>query len=102
VPYVAICRDDPQRDTGALREAHKLAHFAYIESILGRLLVAGPLPQPPDGAHRASLFVYAVETEVEARAMLQADPYFQAGIYSDVELQAFLPAAGGWIGGTVW
>ena len=102
MPYLAVCRDDPQQDTGALREAHKLAHFAYIESILDSLLVAGPVPQPPDGAHRASLFVYAVESEAEARALLQSDPYFQAGIYADVELQEFLPAAGEWIGGTIW
>jgi uncharacterized protein YciI len=102
VPYVAICRDDRRRDTGALRHAERDAHFAYIESILDRLLVAGPLPETDSGAHTASLFVYAVETENEARRLLEADPFFQAGIYGEIEIKPFLPAAGGWIGGTIW
>jgi uncharacterized protein YciI len=102
MPYAAICRDDSNRDTGALRRAERDAHFAYIESILDRLLVAGPLPEVDSRSHTASLFVYAVESEKEARALLEADPFFQAGIYGEVELKPFLPAAGSWIGGKIW
>lgn len=102
MPYLAICRDDQDRDTGDLRRAERDAHFAYIESILDRLLVAGPLPEAGSGSHTASLFVYAVDSEGEARALLEADPFFRAGIYGEVELKPFMPAAGGWIGGTTW
>ena len=102
MPYIAICRDDQTRDTGALRRAERDAHFAYIESILDKLLVAGPLPEEASGSHTASLFVYAVDSEDEARALLEADPFFRAGIYAEVEIKPFLPAAGGWIGGKIW
>ena len=102
MPYVAICRDDINRNTGALRRAERDAHFAYIESIMDRLLVAGPLPEASSGSHTASLFVYAVDTEDEARGLLEADPFYRAGIYGEVELKTFLPAAGSWIGGTIW
>jgi len=102
MPYIAICRDDAGKDTESLRRSAKQQHFDYIESILEHLLVAGPLPREQDGAHRASLFVYAVDSEPAARELLEADPYYKAGIYADVELQAFLPAAGSWIGGKIW
>ena len=102
MPYLAICRDDQDRDTGNLRRSERDAHFAYIETILDRLLVAGPLPEADSGSHTASLFVYAVDSEAEARALLEADPYFKAGIYGECELKPFVPAAGSWIGGTIW
>ncbi len=100
--YIAICRDDPKRNTVRLRATAKAAHFAYIETILDKLLVAGPLPSEADGAHVASLFIYDVDSADEARDLLQADPYYQAGIYGEIELQSYIPAAGQWIGGTIW
>lgn len=100
--FIAICEDDPAVDTGALRRAHKDAHFAYIEGIQGQLLVAGPLREVAGETYNASLFVYAAESEAEARRLLENDPYFRAGIYAEVRLAAFVPAAGSWIGGTIW
>ena len=102
MPCMALCDDDPSVDAAALRRQQRDAHFAYIESILPRLLVAGPISRCAEGAHVASLFVYDTEDEAEARRLLENDPYFTAGIYGSVRLEAFLPAAGGWLGGTVW
>ena len=102
MPYIAVCEDDPAVDSRVLRRQQKDAHFAYIESILERLLVAGPLATQSNEAHSASLFVYDVDSEAEARELLENDPYFRAGIYAQVRLSAFVPAAGRWIGGTIW
>ncbi len=102
MPYIALCEDDPTVDSAALRSREKDAHFAYIEKILDQLLVAGPLPEPSGGQHTGSLFVYAADSEVAARQLLEADPYYQAGIYGRVRLAPFVPAAGQWIGGTIW
>ena len=73
-----------------------------IETILDRLLIAGPLAENRGRRHAASLFVYGVDQEGEARQLLEDDPYFQAGIYGEVRLWSFTPAAGRWIGGTIW
>jgi uncharacterized protein YciI len=102
MPYIAVCDDDPTVDAAALRRSAKADHFAYIEGILDRLLVAGPLVGPDDGGHCASVFVYAVDTEAAARELLENDPYFRAGIYARVRLAPFVPAAGRWLGGTTW
>lgn len=100
--WVALCTDRADADTGALRAAHRDAHFAYVESILDRVLAAGPLAEPGSAGFRASLFVYDVATEAEARALLLADPYHAAGIYGRVEFHPWWPAAGRWVGGTLW
>lgn len=100
--WIALCHDRADIDTSTLRRAERDRHFAYIETILDRLLVAGPLAPREAGEWRASLFVYAVEERTEAELLLQADPYHQAGIYGTVQFMRFTPAAGRWIGGTVW
>jgi uncharacterized protein YciI len=100
--WVALCTDRNDVDTGALRRAAREAHFGYIESIMDRLLVAGPLAAPGSTEHRASLFVYRVNSEAEARALLESDPFWQAGIYGDCRFWPFTPAAGEWLGGAIW
>lgn len=102
MPYIAVCEDDPTVDTAALRRREKDAHFAYIEAILDQLLVAGPLAEAAGGQHNGSLFVYATDSETGARRLLENDPYYRAGIYGRVRLAPFVPAAGQWIGGTIW
>lgn len=100
--WLALCTDRTDIDTGALRRAARDAHFAYIESILERLLVAGPLAAPGSTEHRASLFIYRVGSEAEARRLLKDDPYWQAGIYAECSFRPFTPAAGEWVGGAIW
>lgn len=100
--WLALCREAECGETGRLREEWRDAHFAYVEQMLPRLLVAGPLRATPGGPWRDSLFIYDVETEAEARELLTADPYYQAGIYGTVEFRPFVPAAGRWPGGTLW
>ena len=100
--WIAVCRDTTERDTAALRRDYRDRHFAYIESILPRLLAAGPLAMPGSSGHQASLVIYDTATEAEARALLEQDPYFTAGIYGEVSLEPWWPAAGRWLGGTIW
>jgi uncharacterized protein YciI len=102
MPFIAICHDQPGDAPTALRKKHLKAHFDYIESILDRILVAGPFGSDAPGNCNASVLVYAVATHAEAEGLLHNDPYFKAGIYGEVRIKPFHPAAGNWIGGTVW
>jgi len=100
--YIAVCDDRPGPEPAELRQLHLQAHFAYIESILDRILIAGPFGSDATEACNASLFIYSVDTREEAENLLHGDPYFQAGIYGEVRIEPCHPAAGTWIGGTVW
>jgi len=117
MPFIAICRDRDSADSAALRETHLRAHFDYIEGILDRLLVAGPAGgrandgraddgRADDGKANDdwafSVFIYATEDRGDAERLLHGDPYYRCGLYGEVTIEPFVPAAGTWIGGKVW
>jgi hypothetical protein len=83
------------------RDSAQAAHFAHVEAIMDRIAIAGPL-RDDTGQSIGSIFVLRVESAVEAETLLRADPYFAAGVWDRWTINAFLPAAGGWIGGKIW
>ncbi len=102
MPFLVTCHDRPCSESNNIREVQLQAHFAYIETIMDRLLIAGPAGNLQGGEYGVSLFVYDVEDHDAAEQLLHNDPYFKAGLYGEVQINRFLPAAGRWIGGTVW
>lgn len=101
---LCICTDKTKPETlaGDLRAAKRDDHFAYIESIMDQVLVAGPMPAEDGNGQRGSAFLYATNDPEEALALLHADPYHRSGLYATVEVLPFLPAAGSWLGGGIW
>jgi uncharacterized protein YciI len=95
-----ICHDGP--DAAARRKAASPAHMQYVESILDRLLLAGPLFDDPGATMIGSLYVFKTDSLPEARRLLEADPYYQAGFWKTVEFRPTLPAAGDCVGGRIW
>jgi len=98
--YLVICRDRAGSDTA--RRSHLRAHLAYVEQIIERIRVAGPLVEESDGGYRSSCFVYRAQNQAEALALLHADPYFRAGVYTRTEIHEFRAVAGTWVGGCAW
>jgi len=97
--FAAYCIDAPGAE--APRREHLAAHLAYVEKVMDRLLLAGPL-KDAEGLVVGSLIVLGVATEAEARQLLDGDPYFRAGVWQDVRLERFLPVAGTLVGGRNW
>jgi len=97
--YAIITRDKP--GAAATRMEKLKEHLAHIETALDRLAVAGPL-RDEAGGFTGSLLVVKADSAAEARALLEADPYFRADIWSDIEIRAFNAAAGDWVGGKTW
>ncbi|MEM1412080.1 MAG: YciI family protein [Pseudomonadota bacterium] len=95
-----FCRDID--NSQGLRAQHRAAHFTYIESIMDEVLIAGPVRPDDPATVTGSVFVYATDDPDQAQALLQADPYVQAGIYAACDSMPFLPAAGVWLGGGIW
>mgnify|MGYP001818148411 CR=1 FL=1 len=100
--YIAICHDAESASSAELRESNLQAHLSYVEKILDRLLVAGPAGGVSNEDFALSVFVYDTDDVGEAERLLQGDPYIQCGLYGDVRLEPFIPAAGRWIGGKAW
>lgn len=98
--FVCFCKD--VSGSAEMRRANTPQHLAYIESIMDKVLVAGPLAGESTAEYTASCFVYDTDDQEEALSLLHNDPYYKAGIYSEITCQRFVPAAGSWIGGKIW
>ncbi|TRD11102.1 hypothetical protein FGU71_04040 [Erythrobacter insulae] len=91
--YAFHCRDGEHG--GVLRERIRAEHLAYIDTQIGKYAVAGPLKDGdmPIG----SLLVIKGETEDEARAVFEGDPYFTAGVWQSIRVSEFVGLFGDWI-----
>ncbi len=98
--YVVVCRDGP--NGARARGANTQAHLAYIETVLGDLSVAGPLFDEAGRSTVGSLYVLHTRSLERAREIIENDPFYRAGAFASVEYFPHLPAAGKYIGGTIW
>lgn len=85
----------------ALRKQHLNAHLDYAAGIIDRIAVGGPL-RASGGPDYGSLIIIRASSEDDARAVLEADPYYQAGVWEKSEIRPFRPVIGEWIGGKAW
>lgn len=98
--YFAIhCLD--KAGAGQARKDSHAEHLAYIETVMDHIAVAGPM-RDSDGGNIGSLLVVKAESAQAARAQLEGDPYFAAGIFETITITDFLPVVGDWIGGKKW
>jgi uncharacterized protein YciI len=100
MPCICICTDIPE--TESLRQQHLAAHFLHIEENLEKIAIAGPLKVTADKQPHGSIFIYHTDDPDEALELTRKDPYYIAGIWKEISCEHFIPAAGSWIGGTIW
>lgn len=92
--YAVIGMDKP----GSLQQRLSVRpdHLARLETLKneGRLLLAGPFPaidseDPGPAGFSGSLIVAEFESLEAAQQWADADPYVQAGVYSQVSVKPF-------------
>lgn len=99
---VCMCFDKLGDETTAAREDLMEIHLAYVETIMDRIVLAGPLFDDAGEGVIGSMLIYNTGDPAEARALLGADPYFKAGFWADVKISTLFPAAGSAVGGKAW
>lgn len=87
--------------SGPIRQQHLAAHLAHVEAQMARYRIAGPIKNA-DGVNIGSLLVIEAADADDARAFIMADPYGRTGVWASVEIEAFMAAAGTWVGGATW
>jgi uncharacterized protein YciI len=100
MPYAIVLRDAP--GSAAPRREHLSRHLEFVERVIDRILVAGPLSDPATGAQTGSLYVLDVPDFAAARALLESDPYYAAAVWNEITIEPFSAAAGTWVGGLAW
>ena len=97
---IALCRD--VENSGQLRGETMAEHLRYIESILDELALAAPLFDATGHRPVGSLYCVKTRDPAKARALVEADPLYRAGVFASVEIHATMLAAGGLVGGKAW
>ena len=87
MPWMIVSEDSAQGP--ALRRDRALmdAHWAYEQSIKGKILCAGSLRSDDGITPIGSLLVLDVESREEAMALLNADPATAAGLRSNIVIK---------------
>ena len=92
--YVILGVDGP--DGLARRGAARTAHLARVSALqdAGRLVVAGPMPaldtaEPGPAGFTGSLIVAEFADLGAAQRWAAADPYLEAGAWSEVQVRPF-------------
>jgi uncharacterized protein len=82
--FVIIGQDGP--DGARLRPSVRPAHLANLRPLVeqGRVVIAGPFT---DGS--GSLIIVDMESEADALAFAQNDPYTTGGVFERVEVKPF-------------
>jgi uncharacterized protein YciI len=75
-------------DSLALRAATREIHLGYLDSIVGQLVLAGPMLNA-ENQPIGSLLVVEAENEAAAAAFAAADPYAKAGLFESVTIRPY-------------
>ena len=101
--FLILARDIADADRAArLRDEHLAGHLAHVERNWRRYLTAGPIRKPGETRLTGSTFLVFADSEAEARALMEADPYFTCGLYETVEVFDQTLAVGRYLGGKIW
>ncbi|MBI1867637.1 MAG: YciI family protein [Methylocystis sp.] len=90
--FAAICLDRPGQLE--LRLANRAAHLAFLEQHAAQVKLGGPLLDAAQEKPIGSLLIVDCDNEAAARALLENDPYAQAGLFGSVELRPFRRVVG--------
>jgi uncharacterized protein YciI len=92
--YVINATDS--EDSLERRLSVRARHLARLQDLQneGRLLLAGPYPavdsnDPGPAGFTGSLIIAEFESLEDARSWADADPYFEAGVYTSVSVKPF-------------
>ena len=84
MPYIIETFDKP--GTLALRQQHRPAHLAFLDANKALLLVCGAKLQDDGTDAGGGLYVVDLETREAAQQLIEADPFYQAGLFENVKI----------------
>lgn len=77
-------------DGAALRQRVRPEHKAYLAQVAERIAFAGPLTHDDGVTMIGSLLAIDFGSRDDAHAWLADEPFTRAGLYTSVEIQAFV------------
>ena len=84
MPYVINTKDKPGCEH--LRQEHRAAHLAYLESRVAMILAAGAKLSDDGGSMSGSLLIIDTEERAVAEEFAAGDPFSKAGLFASVTI----------------
>lgn len=85
--YVALCIDKP--DSQALRLANRAAHLDYLRLHASAIRVCGPFVGDDGTTMTGSMLIIEADDRAAVDAILDKDPYRQAGLFSAIDVRGW-------------
>ena len=82
--WVITCDTVPNMD--AIREKTQAAHHAYMKAQKDIMILAGAVRSDDGKTVKGSLFLLHMNSRAEAQAFVDAEPYNQAGIFTNFKI----------------
>lgn len=98
--YTIVCRD--KAGSRSARMASLQDHLSHIDKVYGRIKLAAPLRDETGEVFTGALLVVTADSLADARALIEADPYFKADIWESIQIDRLGTSAGEWVGGKPW
>jgi uncharacterized protein YciI len=83
--FALICTDKP--NSTAVRMEARPRHLAYIQSRMSDVKIAGPFVSEDGQTMMGSMLILDLPDIDAARTFAAADPYTQAGLFSNVDIR---------------
>jgi len=71
-------------------------HMQHIGNYVDRIKLGGPLMRTDGESQAGGILFLEADSEAEVREIVNADPYFQAGLWDDVKILPFKEILNGW------
>ncbi len=84
MPYIIETFDKP--NSLDVRKAHRPAHLQFLEDNKALLIACGAKLHDDGGDLGGGIYIVNLESREEARALIEADPFYQAGLFADVKI----------------
>lgn len=81
VYYIDVANSRP------IRDAHRIAHRAYLDTYMSRIFFSGPLWDDAAFDQIGSLFILSLDDRDQAQAFVDHEPYFTNGVVAQVMIR---------------
>lgn len=92
--FIVILRD--VADNAGIRGRLLGEHMAHIGHHREAILLAGPWLREADGSPGGGLLVVEADDAAAVHRMIEADPYFRAGLWEEVQVHPFRDLVNAW------
>ena len=83
-------------DNAEIRARHLQAHMTHIGAHIAGIRLGGPLLREDTQQPGGGILLVEAQDLGQVRSMVEADPYYQAGLWDDVRIQAFREIINAW------